>query len=94
MKNKIDVIVDIICISCGLSINICFLFGKIKAAFLLLFIACIGLVLMGVYILWHLYKRKGLKPYKCTNCKKITYLKNNGEITAGHCKHCGHPVWN
>ena len=35
-----------------------------------------------------------VKVYKCTNCNARTYLKDNGEITVGFCKKCGHPLWN
>jgi len=35
-----------------------------------------------------------IKVYKCTDCGARTYLKDNGEITVGFCKKCGHPLWN
>ena len=34
------------------------------------------------------------KAYKCTDCKEITCLEDNGEIRVGFCKKCGHPLWN
>jgi hypothetical protein len=34
-----------------------------------------------------------VKVYKCTDCGARTYLKDNGEITVGFCKKCGHPLW-
>lgn len=35
-----------------------------------------------------------LKTYKCSDCQELNYLKDNGEITAGYCSHCSHPLWN
>ena len=35
-----------------------------------------------------------IKVYKCTDCGARTYLKDNGEVTVGYCKKCGHPLWN
>lgn len=37
---------------------------------------------------------KKIKAYKCTDCKEISYLEDNGEIRVGFCKKCGHPLWN
>ena len=37
---------------------------------------------------------KKVKAYKCTDCKEISYLEDNGEIRVGFCKKCGHPLWN
>lgn len=37
---------------------------------------------------------KKIKAYKCTDCKEITCLEDNGEIRVGFCKKCGHPLWN
>jgi DNA-directed RNA polymerase subunit RPC12/RpoP len=37
---------------------------------------------------------KGKLIYKCSDCQKITPLKNNGEITVGFCQYCEHPLWN
>lgn len=34
------------------------------------------------------------KRYTCPNCKKVNYFKDNGELTAGYCKSCDHPIWN
>jgi rRNA maturation endonuclease Nob1 len=34
------------------------------------------------------------KEYKCTDCKQVNLKKDNGQITVGFCKKCGHPLWN
>ena len=36
----------------------------------------------------------GYKRYTCPNCKKVNYLKDNGELTVGYCSSCDHPIWN
>jgi hypothetical protein len=40
--------------------------------------------------------RLGYKEYECPNCKRTNYLAGkdaDGEIIAGYCRKCGHPVW-
>lgn len=36
----------------------------------------------------------GYRRYVCPNCKKVNYLKDSGELTAGYCRNCEHPIWN
>lgn len=37
---------------------------------------------------------KAKKEYKCTDCQEVNVIKDNGQITVGFCKKCGHPLWN
>ena len=39
-------------------------------------------------------EQENLKPYTCTDCQWITYLKDNSKIRVGFCEQCGHPLWN
>ena len=36
---------------------------------------------------------RGYNRYVCPNCKKVNYIKDNGELTVGYCRNCEHPIW-